>query len=106
MKYPGGYQIIDMKGLVVVTDADPVELSKEISKKILEALDSNKPIYLTNLFDEEDNSWSFMLDTNGVQLGDIAVYVMPDGNGDPRIVWDVVVNDYDDPTLTIQKVKL
>ena len=100
-KYPGGYQIIDMKGLVVELDADPVALSKDISKRLVEALDNSKPILLTNLSSDDVPEWTFLLDTNNVLGGDSATYVLFGNDGSPLRVWEVYFSNYDDPEATI-----
>lgn len=103
-KYPGGYQIIDLKG-VVIKENDTVTIAdKEIANKLSIAMDIGKPVYITDFVDDDglgipnpaliiydDNnsnfhhvhmgeitgtwSWSLIIDTTSIDDGEVAISI-------------------------------
>ena len=51
MKYQGGYQIIDMKGLEPSTESVSPITDSEIVEKLEYAISLKKPLYITNYID-------------------------------------------------------
>ena len=107
-KYPGGYTIIDLKGLNIESGGSPEPLPLEVVKTLLEAYQNGKPIILTNLAIEGGDPSSYPLNVGLMANHNYMVYSQLDEDSAPYSSLVVAFTDpwTDNPSATIQYTEI